>query len=328
MYGGFNLCIEEYDNIFGNCYEYERLIRDGKSHLNAQKAKYSKDLKEYVTKDIIDGTRVQDEWFPQIEADIFISHSHKDEDLACALAGWIYETFSLKCFLDSNVWGYSGELLEIMNDKLSNKKRAGEGGYLYDYQSCNQVSQHVNMMLSIALQKMIDKTEAVILLNTENSMRVCTDDHMEKTYSPWIYSEIACTQIVRKKPLLAYRDYKPKTHRENVLLESMRFVMHLAISYTVSLDHLIYLDTDDLQKWKKRYLQGNYMYALDALYEFWCREDLRNTEELFNVLDECELRMLKRAYSVENMNLETQRSAEEVFMRAIRGIECYQERFD
>lgn len=325
MYAGFNLRIDEYDDIFGNFYDYERLVREGRYHLDTQKAKYSKELKEYVTKDIIDGTRVQNEWFPQIEADVFISHSHNDEDLACALAGWIHETFRLRCFLDSNVWGYSGELLEIMNDKLSDKRRNGASGYLYDHQSCNQVSQHVNAMLSIALQKMIDRVEAVILLNTENSIRVCTDDHMENTYSPWIYSEIACTQIVRKKPLLVYRDYLLNTQREDVLLESTRFVMHLAISYTVSLAHLIYLNTDDLQKWEKRYSSGNYKYALDALYEFHCREDLENTKELFNALDEQELRTLRSAYSIQGANPETKRNAEEVWMRVInRGRTCCQ----
>ena len=322
MYAGFNLCIEEYDDIFGDRSNYRDLIGAGKQHLAAQKANYSKDLREYVTKDTIDGTRVQNEWFPQIEADIFISHSHQDEDLACALAGWIYRTFHLRCFLDSNVWGYSEELLENMNDKLSDRRGDGEGGVLYDHQSCNQVSQHVNTMLSIALQKMIDKAEAVILLNTENSIRVCADDHMEQTYSPWIYSEIACTQIVRKKPLVVYRDYKKVTH--GALVESKKFAMHLAVSYTIPLAHLIKLNTEDLLKWKNRYLSRRYEYALDALYRFKCGEDLKNTKGLFDALDERELQALKSAYSIQNASPEGKRIAEDVLMGVIQeGMEYY-----
>lgn len=157
-------------------------------------------LEGYITGDVLNGSKVQDDWFPALDADIFISHSHKDLDLANALAGWIYETFRLKVFIDSNVWGYTSDLLKNINDKYSNKRRDSDGGYLYNYDQCNQASQHVNMMLSVALQKMIDKVECVILLNTNNSVTVFEENEncINSTYSPWIYSEIICTQIVRQ----------------------------------------------------------------------------------------------------------------------------------
>lgn len=41
----------------------------------------------------IDGTNLSDEWFQKIQSDIFISHSHNDENLAYALAGWLKDTF-------------------------------------------------------------------------------------------------------------------------------------------------------------------------------------------------------------------------------------------
>ncbi|MCB9190033.1 MAG: hypothetical protein H6599_12230, partial [Flavobacteriales bacterium] len=50
---------------------------------------------------IIDGTVMQQEWFPEIEADIFISHSHKDEQVAIGLAGFLNKVHGLSSFIDS-----------------------------------------------------------------------------------------------------------------------------------------------------------------------------------------------------------------------------------
>mgnify|MGYP003308935145 CR=1 FL=1 len=274
--------------------------------MNAQKASYEKNLKKYINQNVIDGTKIQNEWFPQINADIFISHSHKDEELACALAGWINKTFQLNCFIDANVWGYSTELLDEMNGKLSDRRKKENGGYIYDYESCNQVSQHVNTMLSIALQKMIDKVETVIFLNTDNSVRVYNDNQMEKTYSPWIYSEIVCTQIVRKKPLLTYRDYSNIKKEYSAVYESVQFFMHSAISYTVSLKHLKKLTERDLECWDREYY-GNkrkYEYALDALYKFVCPDEVNSTKRMFSQLESDEIKTLQNVYSIQNESSE------------------------
>lgn len=328
MYSGFNLRLDKTATIFGGTNNFNRLKEIGEKHLNDQKAIFKKELEAYVVDDIIDGTRIQDEWFPQIEADFFISHSGKDDELANALAGWIHETFRLRCFIDANVWGYSKTLLEQMNSKLSNKRKDTDGGYLYDHESCNQVSQHVNTMLSIALQKMIDKVEAVILLNTDNAVRVCSDTHMEKTYSPWIYSEIICTQFIRKKPLLAYRNYKLVNKAYYGIFESVQFAMHANISYTVSLKHLKPLRDDNLIDWKNEYLWNKqyYEYALDALYEFMCPDEVKNTKNLFCVLETRELRTLQHGYLTADMDAEEWAEMQYVFDGMIRrGLSCCQE---
>ena len=103
MFRGFNLSISK--EFFKNKgYSFEKYKEIGEIHLEAQKAQYQESLEEYINEDIINGTKIQTEWFPPIEADIFISHSHKDIDVASALAGWIHETFGLNCFIDSHVW--------------------------------------------------------------------------------------------------------------------------------------------------------------------------------------------------------------------------------
>ena len=270
MYIGFNLQLNEDAGIFSDKVDYEMFKEKGEMHLTNQTKNLGKDLETYVKDDEIDGTKIQNERFPLIEADVFISHSGKDDELANALAGWLNETFKLKCFIDKNVWGYSKTLLEQMNSSLSDKRKNGNSGYLYNHESCNQVAQHVNMMLSVALQKMIDRSETVIFLNTENAIKIHGEDCMEKTYSPWIYSEIISTQLIRKKPLLEYR----KSNLSFDVNESALILEHSDIAYNVSLNHLMSLSEDDLQRWSKRQKIRKYKYGLDALYDFKCPEDL------------------------------------------------------
>ena len=288
MFTGFDLRINDNAKLFGNSDDYMIYEKIGKEHLRKQKASFREQLEVYVADNSIDGTKIQNEWFPQIEADVFISHSHVDEKLTCALAGWIYDTFGLTCFIDSNVWGYSENLLELMNSKFSNKREDGSGGYLYSHDSCSMVSAHVNMMLSVALQKMIDKVEAVILINSENSINVSDGRKMNRTYSPWIYAEIMCTEIVRRKPLLAYRRYTQMYHSDSKDTLFEHAGAYITISYKVSLEHLIKMKESDLNNWKEEYV-GNkrqYEYALDALYQLMCPDELK---ENLRMITECNI---------------------------------------
>lgn len=266
MYTGFNLKIDNNAELFGNISHYTECKNTGERHLNSQKARFKEQLEAYVVDNVIDGTKIQNEWFPQIEADIFISHAHVDEELACALAEWIYDVFGLTCFIDANVWGCSADLLELMNAEFSNKRDDGEGGYLYNHESCNKVSAHVNMMLSVALQKMIDKAEVVILLNTDNSIEVSSGNEMNSTYSPWIYAEIMCTEIVRRKPLWVYRDGGQLYHGDTGEALFEHGESDVNVLYKVPLEHLKTIGESDLLSWRKEYKSRPYKYALDALY--------------------------------------------------------------
>lgn len=283
MFSGYNLKIKKC--FFKNKKKsFEEYIEIGEQHLNSQINAYKNGLNQYVHNGTINGSKLQSDIFPTVDADIFISHSHKDKNLANALAGWLHEEFRLDVFIDSNVWGYSEELLEIINSKYSNKRRDTDRGYLYDYQACNIASQHVNIMLSIALQKMIDKVECIMLLNTDNSISVFNDDDKQfnSTYSPWLYSEIICTQIVRKKPLLYYRDYSKLCHANESVSEEYKSCFSLEIAYTVSLLHLTELNASDLIEWSSKYnFYGyDYEYALDALYSFKHPEEYKTAKLL------------------------------------------------
>jgi len=278
MFAGFNLSIGKsfFDSEPKSYEDYQAI---GVNHLSSQKAVYERTVEEYIVNKIVDGSKVQEDWFPEISADIFLSHAHADKELANALAGWLNDTFRLECFVDSNIWGYAGSLLESLNIKYSDKRSNPTGGNLYNHESCNKVSQHVNIMLNIALQKMVDKVETVFLLNTSNSIKISEDDKtVNKTYSPWIYSELVCSEIVNKKPLHYYRYNTELYHSFN---ESQKFSAldeSMTISYNAPIKHLIEIDETILVKWSKDYCYNN-PFALDMLYKVFFPEEVIKTQE-------------------------------------------------
>lgn len=262
MYRGFNLELNK--SFFAN---FDNFVELGRTHLVSSKAQTEKQLMDYLFNDkTIDGTKLIEDWFPKVNADIFISHSHADEKLANALAGWLNFKFGLNVFIDSNVWGYSSRLLEKINDKYSNKRSDPEGGWLYTHSKCNIASQHVNIMLSTALQKMIYKTECIIFLNTDKSVeeRVYAGNCINETHSPWIYSEILCTQVIEKT--IPERLKKQELRHDEKIYECASMQESLDIAYNLSLDHLTKIDCDMLHSWEDKAKKASGVLALDALY--------------------------------------------------------------
>ena len=280
MFSGFNLKLLE--DFFENKYDY--YIKIGKKCVKSQIEKYNDDLQKYIMcvgedREILNGNKIQSDWFPQVSADIFISHSHDDEDLANAFAGWLYDKFELTSFIDSNAWGYIDDLLYLLNDEYTVKQYTDELQVFYLPEDYNRAAQHAYIMLLMALQNMIDKVESVFLLNTDQSVTVFEDVHLNHTYTPWKYSEIVCTQFIRKRPLINYRG------KQNIFAESFvksELPNNLQIQYDVSLEHLKSLDEDKLNLWNEKYQNGNYTKALDALYEFTYKKQLKETRELLN----------------------------------------------
>ena len=72
---------------------------------------------------------IWDEWFPEVNADVFISHSSKDVDLAKMFAQWLKKNFSLSAFIDSDIWGHSDDLLK----EIDNVHCLNPGGETYNY---------------------------------------------------------------------------------------------------------------------------------------------------------------------------------------------------
>lgn len=257
MYRGFNLLLDK--NYFKEDFEYLQGV--GLDRLSCQKTTIEKIINSFVRDDgSLDGSMMQANWFPQIKADIFISHSHKDKDLAHALAGWLKETFGLTAFIDSCVWGCANELLKL----IDNRYCRNEHRRTYDYEKRNSSTSHVHMMLSVALTQMIDNTECLFFLNTPNS--ITPDTIINQTESPWIYSEIAMSRLIRKKELKEYR-----VMEYNESLKTFSKDEKLKIQYDLPTNHLVDINADDLNEWerryKKQYSENLRVHALDKLYE-------------------------------------------------------------
>lgn len=255
MYRGFNLLLED------NCFEgdFEALKGIGLDSFSSQQTSIEETINSFVRNDgSLDGSLMQANWFPQIKADIFISHSHKDKGLALALAGWLEETFGLTAFIDSCVWGYANKLLKMIDDEYCYQKKINA----YNYQKRNYSTSHVHMMLSVALTQMIDNTECLFFLNTPNS--ITPNTIINQTESPWIYSEIAMSRLIRKKELKEYRDV--------ALMESQRAFAEgetLNVRYDLPIDHLTNIRANHLKKWMKNWSmssQNSKYLALNVLY--------------------------------------------------------------
>lgn len=258
MFTGFNLKIN--DN-----YDFDSYYEVGKAIFDSNKFKIKKELDSFIDGEgFLDGSKIQNSWFPQIKADIFISHSHEDEKKVIALAGWLNKMLKLDVFIDSCVWGYSDELLKIIDNKYCVQKE-DELNKTYDYKKRNYSTSHVHMMLQMALSMMIDKTECLFFLNTPNSINTSASDIIDNTKSPWIYSEIVMTKLVRIKSL---NEYRPGIILEkNVKNKFAQDAQLQQFKYTVDLTHLHELNQNDLILWENRYSRDNVPYALDKLYE-------------------------------------------------------------
>lgn len=267
MYRGFQL------DLRGQSPEQHTFIKEllnfsnrGKTLNEENKTIIKKKLDSFLLPDgSIDGSKMQANWFPQIKADVFISHSHQDEKLALGLAGWL-EKFGLKAFIDSAVWGYSDDLLREIDDKYCLQEKKEKGLYSYSYKKRNRSTSHVHMMLSIALAGMIDSTECLFFLNTPQSVSPALSiANQEATSSPWIYSEIAMSRLVRKRSKEEHRMVSSVNESKS----------DLKIKHPLLMEHLKKLTSKDLQEWKRRcqdYSSRNIkaldsLKALDFLYE-------------------------------------------------------------
>lgn len=254
MFVGFNYSASKYD--FEDA-DYEI----GKKLFEDQKRAIQSNLSTYLDKNgNINAKQLCEEWFPQIDVDIFLSHSHKDQELVISLAGWLYEHLGITSFVDSCLWGYANKIQRQIDNNCCVLKRDKNGNIKsYCYEDRNQSTSHVHMILNGALAKMIDRTECIMFVNTPNSLFLKNEEGNNQTYSPWIYSELLISRIVRKKP--------PRGYREDVKKAISESYSDLKVKYDVDLTHLINLEIEDLKCVKSNSITKDSRKNLDLLYE-------------------------------------------------------------
>lgn len=247
-YYDFTMYYEDYDNN-----DMDQYCAEGKKLYESMKLKIDTNLKNFFSNGKLDGTKLSNHWFPQIEADVFISHSHKDFESVLTLAGYLYKKLDLICFIDSCIWGYSDKLLKAIDKRYCTTKNENT----YDYDLRNLSTSHVHMMLTVALTKMIYNTECLFFLNTPNSI-LPKDSVKNKTLSPWIYTELSMIKYIEKKSAAKHRRMVENFSKS---LESLK------VEYEVdSLNDLPTLTFKEIKDWGEKGFKN--IKALDYLYQY------------------------------------------------------------
>jgi len=240
------------------------------SRFKSQAKGQYQDLSTYLVgqvkgKDVIDAEKIAQHLFPSQDAHIFLSHSHADEADAIRLAVLLQKK-GLNVFVDSCVWGYFQNLVDDLNQQYSNPELAN-GITHYNYTKATQVSVNVHMMLVGALQAMIDRTETFIFLNTSNSAPLKNYESFDRTFSPWIYSELQFSQFAEQ------RIPKRVSNESGITLDSIqeRHIKTIAradmtMAYKAFNKHLPKVSGTSLKHWYTE-LSSRGLAALDNLYE-------------------------------------------------------------
>lgn len=245
---------EEYKNIFSK-----------------NKEKIKKGIEEFLLPDkSIDVEKLSNNWFKEVKVDIFISHSHRDEEETVILAGILNKEFGLKCFIDSMVWGNSLELLKEIDDRY-NKLENGN----YSYSGSTWAASNVHLILMIALKKMIDNTECVLFFKTPNSIEVRNMNKEENTASPWIFSEIEIINSIRiispERSKIAISE-SVKTNDDKKKLNFL---------YKTDLKEYFDINDEIFKEWLNKKNQNSDKNSLDILYEIVInknKERMKNNE--------------------------------------------------
>lgn len=219
---------------------------------------------KFKGKDVIDAEQLADHLFPSKKAHVFLSHSHRDADQAIELAVALQDK-GLDVFVDSCVWGHFHRLLDDLNEVYAEPKRKPEGGVVYDYRKVTDLTAGVHMMLAGALQAMIDRSELFVLLNTSNSIPMNNFAGVDRTFSPWIYSELQFSATARSRVPM-----RKRITMDSVSIEEQRHFKAIAssealLSFKAFNKHLPKVDGGELKTWfTSTHERG--ARALDSLY--------------------------------------------------------------
>lgn len=245
-----------------NSNQYKHWEKEGEQYLKSQWPEGERDFGPFIEGGLIDGSELKSHWFSEIEAHVFISHSHADKQLAVGLAGYLH-SMGLRPFVDSLVWGDCNKLINAIDQRFCWND---DTKTTYNYKSRNYSTSHVHMMLASALAETIDRCELVIFLNTPNSIQASDsrDAPAKTTASPWIYHELITTQIVRPKsyknrPLPGIAMDSLRSKPANNIVEAS-----FQVKYKAPTGHLTKLTIDDLENFNTRGKKG--IDLLDQIY--------------------------------------------------------------
>lgn len=207
-----------------------------------------------IDNDTLDASLIIKKLFPTVNADIFLSHSSKDIDQAIQISEDL-RACGIIVFIDSLIWGSVYDLLKAVDNKYCLKSDQ----QTYDYDLRNQTTAHLHMALSSALQHMIDETETILFMNTDQSISLKHSiNGDQKTLSPWIHMELSFSSLVRR------RSRRVENKRSGVALDHA--MESLNVAHDAPTDHLTKITEDQFNSWmRSAKIDGRK--ALDRLYQ-------------------------------------------------------------
>lgn len=242
-----------------------RLHKEFDRYKNNQFKKINKIVHSSLDKYLIidgslDASEIENDWFPNVDAHIFLSHSHEDEQAVICFAGFLYENYGIKSFIDSTVCGYANEILNQIDKEYCVKEEKKGGGYTYDYDKRNQSTAHVHMLLQGALAKMINKCECLMVVNTPASLKVSEIGKETTTSSPWIYSELLMANTFPRRNL---EDHNTAVSNESF---SVSENFDLKINYKVGLEKFVDINLNEIIESANKVNKKDARSVLDRLY--------------------------------------------------------------
>ncbi|TWH63853.1 hypothetical protein LX59_03017 [Azomonas agilis] len=212
------------------------------------------------TSEVFSADLIINSLFPSVKnAEVFISHSHADKDLAIKLAFYLNRKFNLNVFIDSCVWAHSSDLLLAVVRKHCPSKKDEK---TFDYEQSMKAAAHVNMMLNAALHKMIDTAELFLFIDTDNSVGLRNViNNEEKTFSPWIFSELFVSSIIQRNPpkwlsnLQATLESIEKSKNKGIA--SHEDATKVKFAHGLYKEHLLELSSEDFFKNAEHIIKSN-----------------------------------------------------------------------
>ena len=101
---------------------------------------------ELIKQSLIDGSRLQEEWFPQDigDFDVFISYSHQDIKKVKQFSYWLNTHLGLRCFIDSVFWQYSDKLLKKLDEHYCRYYDSHARKFYYYYNRRNFTTANIH----------------------------------------------------------------------------------------------------------------------------------------------------------------------------------------
>ncbi|MFJ7007933.1 hypothetical protein [Pseudomonas putida] len=210
-----------------------------------------------IDEDTFDASLILNSLFPTLSADIFLSHSSRDANEAIQIALELQEKCGLRVFVDSCIWGSIYDLLKAIDNKYCRR----EGQTIYDYDERNRSTAHVHMILTTALQRMIDQTDTIIFMNSDQSISLKHSvDEKEKTLSPWIHMELNFSTLVRRRSRQSAVIVNKRALNEVYAGESFN------VAHEAPTGHLTSITESDFRKWMLQASALKGSKAIDLLY--------------------------------------------------------------